>query len=137
MINSIIRRYKMHQITPCLTENEVKLFEYIKDIFNNTIPYKPNSTIINSIFYMNKEGKCVYRFTESSNPNYSVSKEFVKNLMLSTIEIYKFYEHNLQSFRNMIYDILMFIITNNVNILIYMNEDLCKEIERLYKIDKL
>ena len=70
----------MHQITPCLTENEVKLFEYIKDIFNNTIPYKPNSTIINSIFYMNKEGKCVYRFTESSNPNYSVSKEFVKNL---------------------------------------------------------
>ena len=57
-MSNLVRRYKIHQLTPVLTEQELEIIDFIKDKISNLTEFK-DSKYPDSIFYMNSEGEWI------------------------------------------------------------------------------
>ena len=135
-MSNLIRKYKMHQITPCLTDKELENINYIKDIFDNTIPYNPNNHGLYT-HYMNKQGKCIYRTRtitlSNSISEIGVTYEVWDTLINYLIDINKNDKNN----ENIIKDNLRYYVKNNKCDIRIISGTIREYIEEKYKIDKL
>ena len=57
-MKNLLRRYKIHQITPVLSKQELEIIDFIKNKINNLTEFK-YSDYPDSLFYMNSEGECI------------------------------------------------------------------------------
>ena len=101
-MSNIIRKYKIHQIIPCLSATEIQSFIYIKDILDNLIPIKlQNGYNPKNTFYMNQKGECIYL---KININKNI---YIRNKILNTLTL----DYNLDI--DDIEDILRYLLKNN------------------------
>ena len=73
-MNNIIRKYKINTLIPSLNYQEIRLFNYIKNITSDLTKYHINniySTVYDElkyyIFYMDKQGKCIFQVGINKN----------------------------------------------------------------------
>lgn len=79
-MGNIVRRYKLHQIEPCLTENELSLIYFLKDIKYDITPLSYESNYPNTIFYIhNKIDKCLFLYNNLSR-NFFLTKNIFRLL---------------------------------------------------------
>jgi hypothetical protein len=57
-MNNLIRKYKIHQITPVLNKRELEIINFIKGKISNLTEFKDNNHP-KSLFFMNSEGKWI------------------------------------------------------------------------------
>jgi hypothetical protein len=57
-MSNLIRKYKIHQITPVLNNDELEIIEFIKGKVSNLTEYKDRK-YPDSLFFMNSEGKWI------------------------------------------------------------------------------
>ena len=124
-MSNLLRKYKIHKLIPCLTVAEIGIFTYIKDIFGDTIPYKP-SNIDHITYYMDKEGKCIYRAVMDINDN-SIYEISIMREIWHTLINYS-YEIN----RSDVQDILRWYIKNDECSIKILSGSTRHNVEELY-----
>jgi hypothetical protein len=64
-MSNLLRRYKIHQITPVLNKKELEIINFIKGKINNLTEYK-DKNYPDSIFFMNSEGKYILELDDKN-----------------------------------------------------------------------
>ena len=74
-MNNLIRKYKIHQLTPVLLKQELEIINFIKDKINNLTEFK-DIEYPDSIFYMNSEGEYILEQDDKNERLWVRYKEF-------------------------------------------------------------
>ena len=110
---NLIRKFKIYKLDPCLVGTELEIFELFKEKLTNLQEFKLKEMPI-SIYYMNKEGKCIYQrdykhnglyiayegFWEVLNDKYGLNYYeigiLVKYMMKTTASIISFMKYSME-----------------------------------------
>lgn len=57
-MKNLVRRYKIHMVEPCLTIDEIKLSEYLKDLFINLEKFHSPETI----YYTDVNDRLIFKY---------------------------------------------------------------------------
>jgi hypothetical protein len=60
---NLIRKYKIHQITPVWNEQELEIINFVKGKISTLVEFKDNNHP-KSLFYMNSEGEYILEFDD-------------------------------------------------------------------------
>jgi hypothetical protein len=72
---NIIRKYKIHQLVPCLNDKELEIINFVKDKINNLTEYKDDK-YPNSLFFMNSGGKYIFELDDENERLFVRYKDF-------------------------------------------------------------
>lgn len=108
-MGNLVRRYKCHQIEPCLTQEEIYLIDYIKGEIFNVKPYiKKHNNIKyqDIIFYLDINDKILFEFIIDEFILYKGETPKVFRLseyFLNKITLIYDYENNFEDFKAIVY----------------------------------